>query len=96
MKKPTQSLDDCFHRLQFMLEMPVNWFKKVHALLDQTEYAIPLEHRVRAGRGCESGTVQYSTAAFGHVSHRATQHLQKCLHAQAELYAFGRKCFRVS
>ena len=48
-RKPTQSQGDCAARLKFMLEVCPHWFDGCHAFIDQGDFAIPLQQRVRAG-----------------------------------------------
>ena len=48
-RKPTQSKGDCAARLQFMLEVDPHWHDAVHGFIDQGDFPIPLQNRVRAG-----------------------------------------------
>ena len=52
---------DCAVRLTFFLDMDDRWHLKVHGLIDQGEFRVPLNHTVRAAprRG---GSESQSTA----------------------------------
>ena len=47
--KPTMQEHDCAVRLTFFLDMDDRWHLKVHGLIDQGEFRVPLNHTVRGG-----------------------------------------------
>ena len=49
--KPTMQEHDCAVRLTFFLDMDDRWHLKVHGLIDQGEFRVPLNHAVRAAPG---------------------------------------------
>ena len=53
--KPTMNDHDCAVRLTFFLDMDERWHIKVHGLIDQCEFRVPLSHIVRAGGVREPG-----------------------------------------
>ena len=53
--KPTMHEHDCAIRLMFFLEMDERWHLKVHGMIDQGEFRVPLNHIVRAGGFREPG-----------------------------------------
>ena len=48
--KPTMQEHDCAVRLTFFLDMDDRWHLKVHGLIDQGEFRVPLNHTVRGER----------------------------------------------
>ena len=47
--KPTMQEHDCAVRLTFFLDMDDRWHLKVHGLIDQGDFRVPLNHTVRGG-----------------------------------------------
>ena len=59
--KPTMHEHDCAVRLTFFLDMDEHWHLKVHGLIDQGEFRVPLNHIVRAGGFREPGHLHSET-----------------------------------
>ena len=53
-RKPVQSKALQRERFRFALNAPQDWHTECHAFFDQFKMEIPLQDRVRAGRGCKS------------------------------------------